>query len=70
MKKTKRFLQYQKIHFYPECEFLFGLKHIYIFVLFVFAILSDIEMDQCFHEKDTECDESNDNKDGSHFYYI
>jgi hypothetical protein len=42
----------------------------YIFVLFVFAILSDIEMDQCFHEKDNECDERDDDKDGSHFYYI
>jgi len=38
-------------------------------VLFVFAILSDIEMDQCFHEKDNECDERDDNKDGSHGIY-
>ena len=39
----------------------------YIFVFFMLAILSDIEMDKCLHEKDNECDECNYDKDGFHF---
>jgi hypothetical protein len=46
------------------------VANVYIFVFFVFAILSDIEMDKRLHEKDNECDEGNYNKDDFHFYYI
>jgi len=42
----------------------------YIFVCFVIAILSNIEMDKRFHEKDNECDEGNYNKYGFHFFII
>ncbi len=38
-----------------------------IFVFFMLAILSDIEMDKRLHEKDNECDEGNYNEDGFHF---
>jgi len=44
--------------------------NLHIFVLFVFAILSNIEMDQRLHKKDDKCDERDYDKDGSHFYYI
>jgi hypothetical protein len=39
----------------------------YIFVCFVFAILSNIEMDKCLHKKYNECYECNNNKDDLHF---
>ena len=34
------------------------------------AILSDIEMDKCFHKKYNECDKGNYNKDDFHFFTI
>jgi len=41
----------------------------YIFVCFVFTILSDIEMDKRFHKKYDKCDKCNNNKDDFHFIY-
>ena len=35
------------------------VANVYIFVFFVFAILSDMEMDKRLHKKDNECDEGN-----------
>jgi len=46
------------------------VANVYIFVCFVSAILSDIEMDKCLHKKDDKCDERNYDKYGFHFYYI
>ena len=43
--------------------------NLYIFVLFMLAILSDIEMDKCLHKKYNECDKGNYNKDGFHFSF-
>ena len=43
------------------------VANVYIFVFFVFAILSDIEMDKRLHKKDNECDEGNYDKYGFHF---
>jgi len=40
--------------------------NLYIFVLFMLAILSDIEMDKRLHEKYDKCDEGNYNKYGFH----
>ena len=34
---------------------------------FVFAVLSDIEMDKCLHKKYDKCYERDNNKDGFHF---
>jgi hypothetical protein len=39
-------------------------------VFFVFAILSNIEMDNRLHKKDNECDEGNYDKYGSHWYLL
>ena len=39
----------------------------YIFVFFMLAILSDIEMDKRLHKKYDKCDEGNYNKYGFHF---
>jgi hypothetical protein len=36
-------------------------------VRFVFAILSNIEMDERLHKKDNECDQGDYDKDGFHF---
>ena len=41
----------------------------YIFVRFMFAILSDIKMDKCLHKKYNECDKSNNDKDDLHFSF-
>ena len=46
------------------------VANVYIFVFFVFAILSNIEMDKRLHKKDDKCDERNYDKYGFHFYYI
>lgn len=43
------------------------VANVYIFVFFVFAILSNIEMDKRLHKKDNECDEGNYDKYGFHF---
>lgn len=40
--------------------------NLYIFVLFMLAILSDIEMNKRLHEKDNECDEGDYDKYGFH----
>jgi hypothetical protein len=37
---------------------------------FVFAVLSNIEMDERFHEKDNECDQGNYNKNCFHDYLL
>jgi hypothetical protein len=39
-------------------------------VRFVFAILSDIEMDERLHKKDDKCDQGNYDKNGFHFFII
>jgi hypothetical protein len=41
-----------------------------IFMRFVFAVLSNIEMDERFHEKDNECDQGNYNKNCFHDYLL
>ena len=41
-----------------------------IFMRFVFAVLSNIEMDNSLHKKDNECDECDYNKDGFHDYLL
>jgi len=43
------------------------VANVYIFVFFVFTILSNIEMDKRFHEKYDKCDEGNYDKYGFHF---
>ena len=42
----------------------------YIFVLFMLAILSNIEMDKRFHKKYNKCDERDYDKYGFHFLFI
>ena len=43
------------------------VANVYIFVRFVFAILSNIEMDNRLHKKDDKCDQGDYDKYGFHF---
>ena len=43
------------------------VANVYIFMRFVFAVLSEIEMDERLHKKDDKCDQGNYDKNGFHF---